>query len=539
MNINYLLYYHENNKNDLVDTRQWDDESAMSVQHTEGLGREKSYYMDETVRFPFPGIKNLGCQMFFLWRRKENVGFNRQVSDMAGVNTDYRHEYQDASTTEFAFEPKLTYDRKLWKRLHLFVSERCKVSGDKSVNDLFVLSGLDGWGLQDSVAVDLVPSNRELLWHVYDPVNSTYSNLTRRENEFALSVKLNKSDRMPFDVTLNLPLYMQHEKLDYRRDVIDTLARRNMFAFHPSLQLKHKDWFVRVGLTTFTPGLMRQMPYRDARNPLNIIEGNPSLKNNRRVNASMKWKHKIKGLNTGDNSPCLASEFAYHIRSVAQGFTYNTQTGAYTFRPENVEGNWSWNNTYDFTFALDGGQKWWVDSRTKSMVWHSVDYTSVSGVAGAQLNKVETVNLDEDIKVRYIGKAVKATFFGNVCWRHTWGYRLSQETISAFDYHYGMTAGYTLPAWKTTFNVDASMYSRRGYNSELMNRDEWVVNASVVQPLMHGRMTLTLEGCDLFHQRSNTAYEVNAQGRTESWHRVIPNYVMLHIAYNFNSNTKQ
>lgn len=32
---------------------------------------------------------------------------------------------------------------------------------------------------------------------------------------------------------------------------------------------------------------------------------------------------------------------------------------------------------------------------------------------------------------------------------------------------------------------------------------------------------------DLLHQLSNTTYEVNAQSRTETWYRVIPNYVML------------
>ena len=35
---------------------------------------------------------------------------------------------------------------------------------------------------------------------------------------------------------------------------------------------------------------------------------------------------------------------------------------------------------------------------------------------------------------------------------------------------------------------------------------------------------------DLLHQLSNTQYSVNAQGRTETWYRVIPTYVMLHVA---------
>lgn len=44
---------------------------------------------------------------------------------------------------------------------------------------------------------------------------------------------------------------------------------------------------------------------------------------------------------------------------------------------------------------------------------------------------------------------------------------------------------------------------------------------------------------DLLHQLSNTTYEVNAQGRTETWNRVIPNYVMLRVAWQFNKNPKK
>ena len=37
----------------------------------------------------------------------------------------------------------------------------------------------------------------------------------------------------------------------------------------------------------------------------------------------------------------------------------------------------------------------------------------------------------------------------------------------------------------------------------------------------------------------NIPYEINAQGRMESWYRVTPNYVMLHLVYRFNKNPKR
>ena len=53
------------------------------------------------------------------------------------------------------------------------------------------------------------------------------------------------------------------------------------------------------------------------------------------------------------------------------------------------------------------------------------------------------------------------------------------------------------------------------------------------------QVELSLEGHDLLHQLSSTQYSVNAQGRTETWYRVIPNYVMLRVAWQFNRSPKK
>jgi hypothetical protein len=82
------------------------------------------------------------------------------------------------------------------------------------------------------------------------------------------------------------------------------------------------------------------------------------------------------------------------------------------------------------------------------------------------------------------------------------------------------------------------MYSRLGYSSSVMNRNEFVVNANISQALLHGKLILKLEGRDIFNQQSATSYEVNAQGRTESWHRILPSYIMLHAVYHFNREPK-
>ena len=536
---NIQLYYRETDNSMLGTLQQWDSLRVTATQRTDGLGKTKNYGLG-WLRTKFAISKNIDGMILSSWTRTDREAFNRQHSTAEATATDYfRHEYENASTTQYRFEPSLTYGHHLWKQLHMSLTERYQISGSNSNDQLYMLNDLAGWGLQDSTAIDLLPSNRDLLRSVYDTENSTRSRLQQQENEFTVALRWNKTDRFPVDVTLSLPVYAQHERLDYERGAIDTLARHNLFTVNPSLHLKHKVWSLRVGMTTSTPGLMNLMPYRDARNALSIMEGNPSLKNNRRVNASITWSPKLASHRTGLTGSRIESRYVYHIRSVAQGFTYDAQTSAYTYRPENVEGNWQWNTSLSTTFSLSKNQKWWIDSSTGCDVWHSVDYASVSVILDAQLNKVETVNLSENLKLSYKAKNTKVSLLGDLLWRRTWGHRSTFSNISAFDFRYGVNAMQTIPTWNTTLNIDGLMLSRRGYGSDAMNKDEFVLNASVTQPILHGKVKLTLEGHDLLHQLSNTTYEVNAQGRTETWYRVIPNYVMLRVAWQFNRSPKK
>ena len=110
--------------------------------------------------------------------------------------------------------------------------------------------------------------------------------------------------------------------------------------------------------------------------------------------------------------------------------------------------------------------------------------------------------------------------------------------LNVLDYRYGLTARYTLPRVSTTLAADATMYSRRGYGSAELNRDNFLLNASLSQPFFKGKFIARLEAFDLLHQLTATQYEVNAQGRTETWYRSLPRYVMLHLVWHFNHNPK-
>ena len=80
--------------------------------------------------------------------------------------------------------------------------------------------------------------------------------------------------------------------------------------------------------------------------------------------------------------------------------------------------------------------------------------------------------------------------------------------------------------------------ARRGYGSAELNTDDFVLNASISQPFMNGKLIARIEAFDILHQLSSTQYEVNAQGRIETWYRSLPHYVMVHLVYHWNKNPK-
>lgn len=535
------ILYDESQAHQHSTLSQWGDKDETTEQITASFEKQRRYgLMHGGFHSSLPWIKHMTVSFNDLKaHRTEKKGFNRQQTIGGQTGGDYRHEYQDATTTTYSFFPNISYRLPMWRLLETHLNIGYKMNRQKSTDNLFVLSNLEGWGMEDSVKLDLIPSSKEMLWRAYDPVNSTFSDTRTQEGRFTPTLKLLRGQKQPVEVTLELPLYLQNERLTYRRDALDTLTTRKMYALNPSLRLKYKDLSLRMNFQTSSPGLMNTMPYRDARNPLNIVTGNARLKNNQKFHTTMEWRHKVQEKNSLKRSIRVASDVTYYIRSVAQSVTYNPQTTAYTYRPENVKGNWRWNSSCQMSFALGDKQLWWLDNEVRNDVWHSVDFVSVEGMNEARLNKVETVKPGETLKLRYTGKSTKATLLGEVVWRHSWGHRPSQETIDAFDFRYGLTAQHTIESWHTTFNVDAFMYSRRGYNSSAMNRDECVVNAGVSHSLLHGKLTLKLEGRDIFSQQSARSYEVNAQGRTESWHRILPNYIMLHAVYHFSRQPKK
>ena len=271
----------------------------------------------------------------------------------------------------------------------------------------------------------------------------------------------------------------------------------------------------------------------DTSNPLAITKGNPNLKvaRNHSINLNLNNKPWDKYFGISINMNFLDN-------MVANGFTYNPQSGVYTYRPENVKGNWNAFVGSLYRKALNKSQSIFMESRTSFNYAHNVDLAQVEGFNTSQLSRVNHYTTSQNLKVAYNKETTRVELIGDFSWNVAVREHMNMNNINAFNFSYGISGQYTFP-WKIQLATDLRMYSRRGYEEPSMNTNEPVWNASLSRPFMKGNLIVKVDAFDILNQLSNTRYIVNGQGRTETWQLMMPRYAMLRIAYRFNKMPKK
>ena len=146
--------------------------------------------------------------------------------------------------------------------------------------------------------------------------------------------------------------------------------------------------------------------------------------------------------------------------------------------------------------------------------------------------------VSEDLKLEYKFPWLRLGLNGYVLFNRASSDRTGFETQRVWDFHYGPTAKATLP-WQVELSTDLSIYSRRGYDDSGANTNDVVWNARLSKSVPKLGLTFIVDGFDMLHQLSNRSVTMNAQGRTEVWRNVLPNYVLFHVIYRLNKKPKK
>ena len=455
-------------------------------------------------------------------------------------STELRHNYADTHSDSYTYEAEFGYTLQLLNRWFITATASYSQDFDNSNNLRYRLDRLK----EDKHETEWLPSTNQLLMSVMDMDNVDEQQLLTRKVRASFDIA-HSTDNEYFSV--RLPLTSTHERLNYNDfTTLDTIARRSYVEFTPSINWSR--WGKKNGLNSLNysmnltrPSLADLMPVGDTSNPLVTTVNNPDLKFTRTHNFGIGFRFSNDStrhfLNINTNASITQNAIGTRI-------AYNSATGASTYMQDNINGNWNWNLSTNYEQPIDSAKHFTLEQRASANYTHSVDFE----MAYEQTVPFEDITfgrstvhnwtINEHLGVEYQKEKLTIGISGDVSWRRSTSHRQNFESISAFDYNYGGLMRYTIPWLELSVATDLRMYSRRGYQSEMMNTDDLVWNAELARSFFKEKLTLKFTAFDLLHRLSNKQYSINAQGRTETWNNCIPRYLMLSVAYKFNAKPK-
>ena len=207
-------------------------------------------------------------------------------------------------------------------------------------------------------------------------------------------------------------------------------------------------------------------------------------------------------------------------------------TGGRTFKPVNVDGNWSWNAGWGSGMDFGKEKCFNLYNNLGYNFSQSVDMAAVAGQTDSQLSKVHNNIWSDNLSLTYrSGDSLSLGISGKVEYRNSTSDQANFNEINATNFSYGFNGTWRVFRTGITLATDIKMYSRRGYASSDLNTNNLVWNASIARSFLKKKLTARLEMFDLLHQLTNTNITINAQGRYETVTNTLPRYAMLHLQW--------
>ncbi len=403
----------------------------------------------------------------------------------------------------------------------------------KATSDLFRLEQLYNGSFGDT-PLGYLPSMAEYQSTI-DPslsyVNHTWQDLHK------LSAEVDYYLREKFSLNVGLPVLIDHQGISYTRGSNHKVLNRRKVRLGEAYLRAYimfsgkKTLGITGSFKHEAPDLLNMIDIRDDRNPLNIKEGNPDLKDASVYNLSVNLRK------YGNTMQYYAINFGGTSNALAAGYIYNPATGVRTSKIYNINGNRFINLRQEYQGSFGPKSAFSFRNTTELGHVHSVDLMSESGTTPAR-RAVNNWGAAEKITLTYNFHNSRAGIFfdGDI---NRYESKLKEfNSFNAATLKYGAQAVISLPA-NLQISTDFTIYMRRGYSDPDLNTNNYVWNGRLSYNMPKAGLTFMLDGFDLLHDLSNVQYRVNAQARTETYRNVIPRYVLFHVQWKFNKQPKK
>ena len=464
---------------------------------------------------------------------KPNDSFSLNKMNYAAEGTkDIRNLYSDQHAHSYEYGLGLEYNLGLSHGWEIAFPIGFRQGYENRHHSNYRLDRLEEGGFDD---LGTLPSTTDQWLKAQDADNTYSSDLWTRGYRAQLQFRKQGDNHF---LQILLPLEWMHERYHYQRVATDTVATRSKFLFQPGIF--YYDWSsnpkqIQYSMAMKQPNFSDLMPYSDDTNPLSVRINNPDLKMQmiHNLETYFAWNSDSTDLSRWISLDAHVVQHSWGTRT-----SYNTKTGAFTYKSDNVNGNWNAKVGAGFSRSIDKKRHLRISVDGNLGYVHSVDFDIDYDGKGNDLSKVNTWSPSFGTSLTYQLNDFRCTMNGKYEGKYSRGNLESFQNIYATDFTYGTELQYTIPWLKLGINTDFTVYSRRGYNASEMNTDDMVWNAMLTRTFWKGNITAKLKAYDLMHQLTNKVYTVNAQGRTETWYNTIPRYVMFSLTFKLHKSAQ-
>ena len=473
--------------------------------------------------------RNITFRGGFSYGDNDNESFSNSVTRFyanANIhNVDSVRRFMNTPTNNYRYNAQLTYSEPLAKATFLQFSYKFQYKYDESDKGTYNLPY--GWEMADGLPSQFEQEKND--WR--DESQSKYAEYKNYNHEVMVALRF---VRPKWELSSGITFQPQHTVMSYQKGDYQIDATRNVFNFAPKLDLRirfSKLSQLRLNYRgrTGQPSMEQLLPIVDDSNPLSIRMGNPGLKPSfDHILTFLYNKH-----NPTAQSGIMSHVFAsYTQNGISNSRSYNTETGAWTSQPKNIDGNWRAFGMLGYNTALPN-KKYTINSHTSAYFTNNVGYLTDAKTKMEQKNTTTEMTLKENLKGAYRNDWLEVGVNGSFAYTIEKDKMNSANNQEPYNFSYGATTTINAP-WGMSLSTNITNQARRGYSDSSMNKDELIWNAQLAQTFLKGDATISFEMYDILREQSNITRSITSSGRSVYTYNGVNSYCMVHFIYRLN-----
>jgi len=489
--------------------------------------------IEKSIDIPHTDDKlTINASAYRAYTTRENY-FQRHVDYIRNTQKQTQHQYRNEEVGQWKWSAFANYLLR-WDDYHSFIG---KLSYDhdnlNSSDQIYQLHHLPGWTQQSDV--EKLPNN-DLLQQAKDLGNSKSYQEWGNNLVGELGYMFQKGK---YDLNVNIPLRYVHRKLNFLQKNNDQAVYRALFS--PDINVRFATWLrgqtgynysFSYNLKHEMPAMQFLIPQTNDINPLFVIQGNPELGNiiQHKINGRVYWAPVMRHNHT------INLNYTYTDGLTSSMSLYNERTGVTTSKFRSVNGNQQLQASLEDAVYLTPRYTHKLTNKISFNYTKSVEYNGLSLQEADRPSTVHNYYFIEEVNYSFAipSTKIRGEFAPYVHYHRSASIRDSFKPLHATTFGSHVSVYAELP-WSMRLQTDLRTISRRGYNDESMNDNEFIWNANLTKAFSN-KFSISLEAFDLLGQRKNVVRFVNAQSNTESIYNNLRQYIMLHLTLSLNKH---